>query len=141
MGLLQITVMFLFGMVAFGLPFFRHLPGFAVMATMSAAAVAAFGLVLATAARTRQQLSGISTIVILAMSAIGGSMFPRFLMPPTMRAIGRITPNAWALDGFIKVFWRDAALPALLPEVAMLVGFTALFLFAARVLARRWETA
>ena len=79
-GLAQLTVMFLWGTVAFGLPLFSHLPGFVVMTAVTASAAAALGLVLATLARTRAQLSGFSTILILTMSALGGSMFPRFLM-------------------------------------------------------------
>jgi ABC-2 type transport system permease protein len=53
--------------------------------------------------------------------------------------MGLATFNAWALDGYIKVFWRDARLIELWPQVAVLVGLTAVFLSAARVFARRWE--
>ena len=35
-------------------------------------------------------------------------MFPRFLMSETMQKFGLLTFNAWALDGYLKVFWRDA---------------------------------
>jgi ABC-2 type transport system permease protein len=141
LGVLQITVMFVYGALVFRLPLFTHLPGFAVMTLVSAAAVAAFGLLLATACRTRAQLSGFSTITILVMSAIGGSMFPRFLMSEGMQKFGLVTFNTWALDGFVKVFWRDARLVELWPQVLVLLGFTAAFLVASRLLARRWETA
>jgi ABC-2 type transport system permease protein len=67
-------------------------------------------------------------------------MFPRFLMSESMQKMGLFTFNAWALDGFIKVFWRDAAIGALLPQVGVLVGMTVVFLTIARLLARRWET-
>src|SRR5207247_2307842 len=83
-----------------GLPLTTHLPGFIVMTVFTAAAAASFGLILATLSRSRQQLSGISTILILTMSALGGSMFPRFLMTQTMQKIGLVTFNAWALDGY-----------------------------------------
>ena len=76
-----------------------------VMTIVTAAAAAALGLVLATVARTRAQLSGFSTILILTMSALGGSMFPRFLMSETMQKFGLLTFNGWALDGYLKVFW------------------------------------
>ncbi len=36
-------------------------------------------------------------------------MFPRFLMSETMQQFGLVTFNAWALDGYLKVFWRNAA--------------------------------
>ena len=84
-GFAQLSVMFLWGSVAFGLPLFSHLGGFAVMTLATTAAAAALALVLATIARSRAQLSGFSTILILTMSALGGSMFPRFLMSETMQ--------------------------------------------------------
>ena len=109
------------------------------MTIVTASAAAALGLVLATLARTRAQLSGFSTILILTMSALGGSMFPRFLMSDTMQRIGLVTFNAWALDGYLKVFWRDAALWQLWPQVLVLTTLTAVFFAIARLLARRWE--
>jgi len=139
-GFAQLAVMFLWGRLAFGLPLFSHLPGFIVMTVVTSAAAAALGLVLATLARSRAQLSGYSTILILTMSALGGSMFPRFLMSETMQRVGLVTFNAWALDGYLKVFWRDAPIWQLGPQVAVLLGLTVVFLSAARVFARRWET-
>jgi ABC-2 type transport system permease protein len=139
LGALQIGVMFTWGALAFGLPLLGHLPGFVAMTAATAAAAAGFGLMLATIARSRAQLSGLSTIVILVMSSLGGSMFPRFLMSPAMQTAGLFTFNAWALDGYIKVFWRDAPLLDLWPQLAMLVTLTLAFLGTARLLARRWE--
>jgi ABC-2 type transport system permease protein len=140
MGIGQLTVMFLWGRVAFGLELFSHLPGFFVMTAFTAAAGAGFGLVLATIARTRAQLSGMATIIILIMSSLGGSMFPRFLMSETMQKMGLVTFNAWALDGYLKVFWRNAPIVALWPQLLVLTGLTIAFLAIARTAARRWET-
>ena len=140
MGMMQLSVMFIWGAVVFGLPLAAHVAGFVTMTVVTAGAAAAFGMVLATASRTRQQLGGISTIVILTMSALGGSMFPRFLMSETMQKMGLVTFNAWALDGYIKVFWRDARLIELLPQVGVLLALTVVFMGLARLFARRWET-
>ncbi len=140
LGVFQITVMFVWGMVAFRLDLLPHLPGFFVMTFFTAAAAAGFGLVLATLCKSRQQLGGLSTILILTQSALGGSMFPRFLMPESIRKIGNFTFNAHALDGYQAVFWRDARLLELWPQVAVLAGLTVVFLVIARTLARRWET-
>jgi ABC-2 type transport system permease protein len=140
LGSAQLTLMFTWGALAFGLELRPHLVGFAVMTLASAAAAAAFALVLASACRSRAQLSGIATIVILMMSALGGSMFPRFQMTDAMQRLGLLTFNAWALDGYIKVFWRDAPVAELWPQVLALVLMGAAFLFVARQLARRWET-
>jgi ABC-2 type transport system permease protein len=141
LGAMQLTVMFLWGRLAFGVDLFHHLPGFVVMTVCTAAAASAFGLLLATLAKTRAQLSGIGTILILTMSALGGSMFPRFLMSESMQKLGLLTFNAWALDGYLKVFWRDVAVWQLWPQVLVLAGITAVLLTLARLFARRWEAA
>jgi ABC-2 type transport system permease protein len=138
-GVAQLTVMFLWGRLVFGLDLFHHLPGFFVMTAFTAAAASGFGLMLATFARTRAQLSGMSTIIILTMSALGGSMFPRFLMSETMQKMGLVTFNAWALDGYLKVFWRNAAIWQLWPQVLVLATLAAVFMSLARLFARRWE--
>jgi ABC-2 type transport system permease protein len=138
-GVAQLLVMFLWGDFVFGLPLFSHLPGFFLMTVVTAAAGAALALLLATLAKSRAQLSGFSTILILTMSALGGSMFPRFLMSDGMQQVGLLTFNAWALDGYLKVFWRNAPLWQLWPQVAVLLGLTAAFLAGARVFAKRWE--
>ena len=139
LGVLQITVMFTWGMLVFKLPLLEHLAGFAIMTVCTAAAAAAFGLVLATLSRTRQQLSGLANLLVLSLNALGGSMFPRFLMSESLQKFSLVGFNAWALDGYLKVFWREQPLASLLPQVAVLLGFTALFLLLARQLARRWE--
>ncbi len=149
LGFVQVTLMFVWGAAFFGLELWtpKRLAGFAAMAAVTACAAAAFGIVLATACRSRAQLSGTSTIVILIMSALGGSMMPRFIMPDFMDRLALFTFNGWALDGFLKVFWYDdpeatvaGSLLALAPQLAVLSLLAVAFLGGARLLARRWET-
>jgi len=137
----QVVVMFVWGMLVFKLPLLEHLPGFIVMTVCTSAAAAAFGLVLATLSRTRQQLSGLANLLVLSLNALGGSMFPRFLMSDALQRASLIGFNAWALEGYLDVFWREAPLATLTPKVGAILGFTALFLVLARRLARRWEAA
>ncbi len=136
----QLLVMFLWARVVFGLELLPHLGGFAVMGLATSFAVGAFGMLLASVCRTRAQLGALSTLLILVMSSIGGSMFPRFLMPVLMQKAGLFTLNAWAIDGFTKVFWRDEPVVALWPQVLVLVAAGAVLFAGARRLARRWET-
>lgn len=150
MGFLQVIVMFVWGALIFDLDLFttNHLVGFLVMSLVTAAAASGFGIVLAAICRSRAQLSGISTVVILVMSALGGSMVPRFIMPDFMKTTSLFTFNGWALDGYLKVFWHDdptaglaQSLGNLLPQLLVLGALAAVFLVAARLFARRWETA
>jgi len=137
-GIAQVTIMFAWAQLAFGVDLLGHLPGFAVMTVITAAAASSFALTLAALCRNRAQLNAVSVVLILCMSALGGSMVPRYVMSETMQQVGRITFNAWALDGYIKIFWRDLPLRELAPELTVLT-VTAIVLFgAARLLARRW---
>jgi len=137
----QLVVMFLWGWAVFKLDLWSHIPGFLVMGVSTSFAVAAFGILLASACKTRAQLGALSTLVILIMSSIGGSMFPRFLMPEAMQKAGLLTLNAWAIDGFTKVFWRDEPVASLWPQVAVLLLTAASLFLIARRLSRRWEYA
>ena len=111
------------------------------MASVTAVASSALGLALASACKTRAQLSSLTTLVVLVMSALGGSMVPRFIMPEFLQKVGFVTFNAWAIDGFTKIFWREEPVSHVLPQVLVLLGAAALFFGIARRLARRWETA
>jgi ABC-2 type transport system permease protein len=137
----QLVVMFLWGWTVFHLDFFSHVPGFIVMGLCTAFAVASFGILLASMCHTRGQLGAVSTLLILIMSSVGGSMFPRFLMPEGMQKAGLFTINAWAIDGFTKVFWRDLPVTALWPQVAVLLAIGVVLFAVARRIARRWEYA
>ncbi|MGD0360321.1 MAG: ABC transporter permease [Bryobacteraceae bacterium] len=135
----QLTLMFLWGAAVFRLDLFTHIPGFIVMTAATSFAVAAFGMLLASVSHTRAQAGAIATLIILTMSAIGGSMFPRYFMPESMQKVGLITINAWAIDGYTKVFWRDEPLLHLAPQVGVLMGAGIVLFLIARRFARRWE--
>lgn len=141
LGLLQITAMFAWGAVAFRLPLLEHLAGFAVVTVFTAACCASFGLVIATLSRTRQQLQALANLIVLTMSGLGGSMYPRPLMSETMQKLSLAGFNSWALDGYLKVFWRDQPVAALWPQLLALALFAAAFFALARRLAARWEAA
>jgi ABC-2 type transport system permease protein len=137
----QLLIMFLWGSLAFGLEMRGHWPGFLIMTVATSLAASTFGLLLASVSRSRMQLVALSNLTVLVMSALGGSMFPRFLMPEVMQKVGLVTLNAWAIDGFQKVFWREEPISHLAPQVAVLCGIAILFFLLARRVARRWEPA
>ncbi len=148
LGLVQVLLMFVWGWAVFGLDLWtpERVAGVLAVGAATAAAAASFGLVLAAACRSRAQLGGLSTIVVLVMSALGGSMMPRFIMPDFMQTVSRFTLNGWALDGFLDVFWYadpDTGLAGMLSsialEVAVLSTLAVVLFVVARRLARRWE--
>jgi ABC-2 type transport system permease protein len=140
-GVVQLVLMFVWGAIFFGVDLVNHLPGFLVMAVATAVATSTFGLLLASICRTRMQLVAVANLSILIMSAVGGSFYPRFLMSEKLQKFGLVTINAWAIDGFTKIFWRDESVSALWPQVLVLVGFGVVFFLIARRIARKWEIA
>ncbi|MEM6328689.1 MAG: ABC transporter permease [Planctomycetota bacterium] len=140
-GVVQVTVMFVWAQLVFGVDLLGHVPGFTLMTLATVAAAASLALTLAAACRSRGQLNAVSVILILTMSALGGSMVPRYLMSESMQQAGRFTFNAWAIDGYNKIFWRDQPPTELAPELMVLGGSALVLLLLARLLAVRWETA
>lgn len=139
MGCLQLTVMFVFADVVFGIELRRNAVGFVVMAVCTSAATSGFALLLATLCRSRAQLNAAATVIILSMSAIGGSMIPRFVMSERMKELGRWSFNAWALDGFQKVFWFRTPLAELRSEVAVLLGSAFIMAVLTLIFSGRWK--
>jgi ABC-2 type transport system permease protein len=139
LGLVQLWTMFLWGAAFFGLEVAPHAAGILVMSIVTSLAAAAFGLLLASFCRTRAQLYAGSTLIILIISAVGGSMFPRFLMPEAVLRYSLLLFNSWALEGFMDILWRDRGTAAVIPEALVLVAWAAAFFVAARLFARKWE--
>ena len=106
-SIFQLVVMFLFASLVFGLDIYSHLSGLVITIVATAFACSAFGVFLASFAKSRQQVQGLSTLIILVMSAIGGSMMPIFFMPAFMQKIAVISVNFWSIQSFYDIFWRN----------------------------------
>jgi ABC-2 type transport system permease protein len=71
------------------------------------------------------------------MSAIGGSMVPRFFMPEWLQNLGWITPSTWVLEAYSGALTRGAGAAELAFPCAMLALVAAATLLAAHAMARR----
>jgi ABC-2 type transport system permease protein len=139
LGTMQTTLMFIWGQIVFGVELTTHWEGFFMMTLVTSSAASSLSLFLATMCSSRAQLNWVSVVLVLGMSALGGSMVPRYLMSERIREVGLFTFNAWALDGYNKVFWRNLPIQSLWPQLAVLLIAGLLFMIAARIGARRWE--
>ncbi len=121
-SILQLTAMFLFAWLVFNMDLGVNIPALILMIITTAFAVSSLGIFLAAIAKTRQQAQTLSTIIILVMSAIGGSMIPLFIMPSILQKIALLSVNYWGIQGFYDVFWRTLPLAAILPKIMILMG-------------------
>ena len=136
-GFVQVGVIFAIAWLVHGVDLPGHLLPWAVTTVLAAAAAAALALVIATTCRTRRQAQTLANVAILVVSALGGSMVPRFFMPRWIQDLGWITPNTWALEAYSGLFWRGETLQALLPGCAGLFLTGMLALAISYLLARR----
>jgi ABC-2 type transport system permease protein len=119
-GMVQALAIFATAQLIYGVPVLQHLGPWLV--TVVAASICAAGLALAIVSfcKTRDQGQMLSTFIILILAAIGGSMVPRFLMPPWLQMAGWATPHAWTIEAYQSILWRDAGLSAVYPAWAVL---------------------
>lgn len=120
----QCVAMYAFAWLVFGVEIWRITGGLTLLTAMTCLATTGFGMLLASICRTAEQLDAIGTTVVLAMSAIGGSMVPRFIMPPFMQKLGLYTINGWAYDGFIALI-RNEGLWGIMEECLVLATVAA----------------
>ncbi len=138
-GTAQAAVIFGMAWLIHGLNLLPNLVGWGLTTVLAAAAAAGLALALTTFFRTRQQAATFANVAMLILSALGGSMIPRFLMPGWLQAVGWITPNAWALEAYTALFWRDEPLSALALPLALLALSAGVGLLVARRGARSLE--
>ncbi len=120
----QLIIMFVYAWLVFGLDIMHHLPSLALMILVTAYACSGFGILLASFAKSRQQVQGYSTIIVLVMSAMGGSMIPIFIMPEIMQKIAVVSVNYWGIQGFHDIFMRYLPITDItfLSRVFVLIG-------------------
>lgn len=104
---IQCYVMYIFAWLVFKVAIWEIAGGLFALTLCTAIATIGFGLFLGAISKTPEQLDALGTMVILAMSAIGGSMVPRHVMPEWMKRFGLLTINGWSFDGFMSVIARD----------------------------------
>ncbi len=121
-GMVQVSLIFAVAALVYHVEVVQH-AGLWLATTLAAASAASgLGLAVAAACTTRHQAQTISTFVVLVFSAVGGSMVPRYMMPPWLQDIGWYTPNAWTIEAYHGVLWRGEDLMDLLPELGSLLA-------------------
>jgi len=121
-ALLQLTVMFLFSWVFLHLDITINIKALVLMIISTSFAISSLGIFLAAIAKSRQQAQSLSTLIILVMSAIGGSMIPLYFMPEIMNKVAILSVNYWGIQGFYDIFWRSLPLSEILPKILVLIG-------------------
>lgn len=125
-NLIQIAMMFCIGVVVFGMKL-GYLPALVVVSLALAAAANGLGLLVAALGKTEAQVNGLSVLLAITLSALGGMMVPTFIMPNLMKTLSLFTPHAWALAGYHDIIIRGLGMKDVLTEMFVLLGFASFF--------------
>lgn len=137
-GTTQVGVLVLASTLLFGL-YWGNFLGVVLLILTVALAATGYGLLLATAARNAAQISNFGTALMLVFGLIGGS-FTTLPDTPMLNAISKITPNAWAIDGFVSLHLGGGLADITTPLLALLAMAAILFGLSAIIFSRRKET-
>jgi ABC-2 type transport system permease protein len=132
-NLAQIVVIFTlgnFGMTLLGmapLPVDKSPLGTILISVVLALCSSAFGIAIAGVARTENQISGVSTLLLWGMALVGGSLVPLFLLERFMGKIPMIVPHYWANRAFDDLLIRRLGMAEVGLDLLVLLGFSLVF--------------
>lgn len=126
-GIIQAAVIIFGSALVFGVKWGQPV-GVAAIVILFTLVSAGAAIFLGALLRNAQQASGVSLILGLGLAAIGGSMVPLQVFPPTMQTIAHITPHAWANDAFAQLIANGASITGILPQLGVLAGYAAALL-------------
>ncbi len=129
-NLIQIGLMFCIGVILFGMTI-GNLPALIILSLALAATANGLGLLVAALGKTEAQVNGLSVLLAITLSALGGMMVPTFIMPDWMKTLSLITPHAWALTGYHDIIIRSLGVRDILKETFVLLGFASSFFLVA----------
>ena len=123
-GLVQTAVLFGIGKVVLHLSFtWSDLPAVSLIALATVFASTGLGLLIATFGKTMEQIQGMTTMALLVMGFISGTLIPRAFLPVSLQKLSYITPHAWALQAYQDVMLRHMPITATLLNLGMLIVF------------------
>lgn len=134
-GVVQLSVLFFFAMVLFDVEIFNNFFNLSLVILFSAAAAVSFGMLITATSKSMQQANGVATLIILIMSALGGSWFPTFFFPDWMQTLSKFTLTYWSVEAFLQVLWRQGDLSSIalhlsiLAAMAIIINYYAITLF------------
>jgi ABC-2 type transport system permease protein len=106
--------------------------GAALLVVLFAAVATGVGLLVGATVDDPDQAQAVGVPIAIALGMLGGCMWPLEIVPPVMRTIGHLTPQAWAMDGWIALVFDGDGVGAIVPQLAVLAAFAIVLGLAAR---------
>jgi ABC-2 type transport system permease protein len=85
--------------------------------------IAALSVIIGTWARSQEQAIATAVIVAIIAGMLGGCVYQLSTVSTTVREVGHIAPQAWAMDTFVKLIYDHASFTDTLPAIGALAAF------------------
>lgn len=126
MGVAQVGILILASAIFFQVRWGDFL-GIIALILAAVFGAAGWGMLITALARTPAQVGSTGSALMLIFGILGGSFISLEQLPPFMRTISRITPNAWGLDGFTTLALGGTLKNLTAPITALLIMGAVLF--------------
>jgi ABC-2 type transport system permease protein len=126
-GFLQIAIFWVVGILVFNVDLGLAPAAVIILSVLMVLMSSAFSVMLATLARTVRSASSLAVITSLLLAPLGGCWWPAFLYPPWLQNVAKITPHAWATEGFNKLMLFGAGFGGAVPSMIALAVFGVIF--------------
>jgi len=93
-----------------------------VLALIYSFAVAGLSMVVAAFTKSERAADAIGGVGVQIFAILGGSMIPITSFPEVLRSLSKVTPNSWALTGFVDIMGGTTTWNSLILPVFVLAG-------------------
>jgi len=136
---LQVGVLITASAVFFGLNWGSPLAVLLIVIGVALAA-SAWGILLASFAKSAFQVSSLGTAMMLLFGILGGTFVQVSAYGGVMKLLSKITPHAWAQEGFITLATGGTIRDIMVDVVGLLVMAAVLFVISVIVSRKRWAS-
>ncbi len=126
-ALLQFVIIIIFTSIFYRVSWGESIPGIILMTLSSVLAFSSVSILLASFAKSEEQIGNIGPALSMIFGFLGGAMWPVFTFPKWMNIASKLTPNRWALDGFFNLMYDGGGVISILPYALVLLGMASIF--------------
>jgi ABC-2 type transport system permease protein len=119
----QLSLLITFGHFAYGISLGKFPPTLFVVNFVIAMSMAAFSVLVAAIARTREQILPLGLAVVFVLASLGGCFWPYGELPHWMQIAAKSVITTWSMFSLLDVMLRDRTLIEVGPNLLVLIGY------------------
>ncbi len=137
-GIITLSIFFAVSITLFDLNVVGNWFELAMFIVLGITCIYGIGLAVGGWSKNERQAAPLGNIIVFPMMFLSGTFFPRYAMPEWLQNVSNYLPLTPVIDGIRLIATEGKHLSEIMPQVGLIVGWTAvIYLIAFRVF--RWE--